>query len=126
MRPAHALFLRVSDYIFAIIYGVVATTASYYLIPDEWPMPLLMSAGMLVGTLSAFPLLAIFSVLLGGFEVIMMSMQIGMLGGMAGGIIGGASINLPLIAGASVGAAVQLFLHISDLKYHGEALLDNE
>ena len=68
---------------------------------------------------SAFPLLGLFSFFLGGFEILVMSMQIGMIAGMVGVMIGGGAAQAA-VAGGMTGLAIQLLLHLADRSLHGE------
>jgi hypothetical protein len=120
MKPNHALLLRLFDYFAAVTFGVAAATATGYAIPDAWPMPLAMAAGMALGMLAAVPVLMLFGVILGGFEILMMSMQTGMFAGMAGVMAGSESLGILLLTGAAAGGGVQFVLHMMDLKVRGE------
>jgi hypothetical protein len=85
-------------------------------------MPLAMAAGMALGMVAAFPVLMVFGALLGGFEILMMSMQTGMLAGMAGVTAGSESPGILMLTGAAAGGVVQFLLHMTDLRLHGERL----
>jgi hypothetical protein len=122
MKPRHAHLLRLFDYFAALTFGVASATAAGYAIPNAWPMPLAMVAGMALGMLAAFPVLMIFGLVLGGFEILMMSMQIGMPAGMAGVMAGSESPGILLLTGAAAGGGVQFLLHMMDLRLRGERL----
>ena len=120
MKAEHAVAIRTFDYLAAVSFGTAAALSSWYLVPDALPAPLAMMAGMGVGVASAFPLLGLFSFLLGGFEILVMSMQIGMVAGMTGAAIGGSTVAQVAVAGAMIGLAIQLLLHLVDRSLHGE------
>jgi hypothetical protein len=122
MKPRHAYLLRLFDYFAALTFGVVSAAAAGYAIPHAWPMPLAMAAGMALGMVAAFPVLMVFGALLGGFEILMMSMQAGMLAGMAGVMAGSDSVGTLLLTGAAAGGVVQFLLHMTDLRLRGERL----
>ncbi len=120
MKAEHASAIRTFDYLAAVSFGAAAALSSWYLVPEALPAPLAMIVGMGVGAASAFPLLGLFSFLLGGFEILVMSMQIGMLAGMTGVVIGGSTVARVAVAGAMTGLAIQLLLHLADRSLHGE------
>jgi len=120
MKSEHALAIRTFDYFAAVSFGAAAALAAWYLVPDFLPAPLAMVAGMVVGMVAAFPLLGLFSYLLGGFEILMMSLQIGMFAGMAGAMVGGDLVGPAAMAGVLTGGLVQFLLHMADRSLHGE------
>ena len=122
MKPEHASAIRAFDYFAAVCFGTVAATAASFVVPDALPAPLAMLAGMIVGTICAFPVLGILSYLLAGLELVMMAMQIGMISGMVGVMVSGGTAE-SAIAGASAGITIQLLLHIADRRMHGEVTL---
>lgn len=124
MKPENASFIRLFDYFAAVIFGVAAAVATGYAIPTDWSMAFAMPLAMILGMITAFPLLGLFAKLMGGFEIIMMSMQIGMLAGMVGIMIPYGSLNAFAFSGALVGFIIQFFLHMMDMNLHGEALME--
>lgn len=120
MTPGRRVAIRTFDYFAALAFGATAALSSWYLIPDLLPTPLAMVAGMAVGLAAAFPLLGLFSFLLGGFEILVMSLQIGMFAGMMGPMVGGDALGPVAIVGALTGFAVQFLLHMTDRALHGE------
>ena len=124
MRPERALAIGVYDYFASLTFGVAAATAAWFLVPDLLSTPLAMVAGMGVGVVAAFPLLGLFAYFLGGFEIIVMSMQIGMLAGMIGVMMNGESLLTMLGAGAGAGLAVQCVLDVADRMLRGEVSLE--
>lgn len=119
MRAEHAVAIRAFDYLAAVCFGAGAAVASWYLVPDVLPAPFAMVLGMVVGMASAFPLLGLFSVLLGGFSIIVMSMQIGMFAGMIGAMAMGTTVEV-LGLGVMVGFVIQCVLHVADRVLQGE------
>ncbi len=117
---AEPVAIRAFDYSAAVSFGAVAALASSFLVPDLLPTPFALLAGMVIGMASAFPLLGLFSWLLGGFEILMMSMQIGMLAGMLGAMTDSQGPARVALVGALTGLAVQLILHVADGALHGE------
>ncbi|MCH7533144.1 MAG: hypothetical protein IIB36_15515 [Gemmatimonadetes bacterium] len=117
---AEPVAIRAFDYSAAVSFGAVAALASSFLVPDLLPTPFALLAGMVIGMASAFPLLGLFSWLLGGFEILMMSMQIGMLAGMLGVMTDSQGPARVALVGALTGLAVQLLLHVADGALHGE------
>ncbi len=117
---AEPVAIRTFDYSAAVAFGAIAALASSFLIPDLLPTPFALLAGMVMGMASAFPLLGLFSWLLGGFEILMMSMQIGMLAGMLGVMTDSQGPVRVALVGALTGLAVQLLLHVADRALHGE------
>ena len=122
IKPENAFLLRLFDYFAAVTFGVVAAVVTGYLLPESWPMILAMPLAMILGMISALPLLALFFALLGGFEIIMMSMQIGMLAGMAGVMAPDDTLFGLITIGAITGLVVQITLHMMDINLHGEVL----
>jgi hypothetical protein len=123
MKAEHALAIRAFDYFAALTFGVAAALAARLLVPDLFLTPLAMVAGMSVGMVAAFPLLGLFMYILGGFEIIVMSMQIGMLAGMIGVVLGGASALTVVLAGAGAGLVIQLLLDAANQGLRGEVHL---
>ena len=130
MKAEHSVAIRAFDYVAAVAFGVVAAAGAWLITPGGLPMPLAMLVGMLVGSVCALPVLGVFTKLLGGFEIVVMSLQIGMIAGMVGGMAVGdgvlgswaAASGLTGVAamGASVGVVVQVLLHVTDLRSRGE------
>ena len=87
-------------------------------------MVITMPIAMIIGMIIALPLLMLFTSLLGGFEIIMVSMQVGMLAGMAGVMTPYNTLPGLLATGAVVGLLIQFLLHMSDIKLHGEVLIE--
>lgn len=118
--PSHPVAIRAFDYLAAVCLGGSAALGSWWVVPDALPGIVAMALGMLVGTVAALPLFALFTWLLGGFEIVMMAMQVGMLAGMAAPMIQGGSPLSVAVAGGGVGLMVQLLLHALDRSLHGE------
>ena len=76
--------IRTFDYPAAISFGAVAALLSWCLMPEVLHKPIVIMAGMGVGLISVFALLGLFSFLLGRFENVVMSLQIGMFAGIVG------------------------------------------
>jgi hypothetical protein len=122
MNSDHVLAVRAYDTFAALCFGAAAAVAAWLVVPNGVVMPLAMVLGMTVGFLSAFPLLAVFTYILGGFEIIVMSMQIGMVAGMVGVMSGGDGWMAVATVGALVGATVHALLYLTDRILHGEVL----
>lgn len=120
MKPEHAAWIRVFDYAAAVSFGTGASLAAWFVVPDALPAPVAMVLGMVVGVAAAFPLLGLLSVLLGGFEILVMSAQIGMVAGMVGAMVGGGSAAQAAGIGALCGFVIQCLLHLVDRSLHGE------
>jgi hypothetical protein len=120
MKAEHASWIRAFDYSAALSFGAGAALASWFVVPDAIPAPVAMVAGMLVGVVAAFPLLGIFSFVLGGFEILVMSAQIGMIAGMVGAMTDSASAVQVAGGGALCGFMIQAVLHLADRSLHGE------
>ncbi len=123
MKGKSAFAIGVFDYFAALSFGVVAALAAWLIVADRLPMPLAMVAGMGIGVVAAFPLFGLFLFLLGGFEIIVMSMQIGMLAGMLGAMLGSGPMAGAALAGAAAGLGVQLLLDVANRTLRGEVLL---
>jgi hypothetical protein len=123
MKRDHAMALRAFDYFASVIFGVGAALSAWLLVPGTLSFVPAMLLAMVAGTVAVFPLLGLFMVLLGGFEILMMSLQIGMIGGMVGGMIGGMAVGgtiwSVLLAGSLTGLTIQSLLHVSDRQLHG-------
>ena len=118
--PKHAAAIRAFDYLVAATLGASAALGSWWVVPEMLPGVMGMLLGMLVGTLAALPAFVFFTWLLGGFEIVMMAMQIGMLAGMAAPMIAGGTAGSVALAGVGVGLMVHLLLHALDRSLHGE------
>ena len=122
IKPERAVAIALYDYFAAATFGVAAALSAWALVPGLLPTPLAMLAGMGVGLVAAFPLLGVFSYLLGGFEIVVMSMQIGMLAGMVGGMMGGDGVAQVALAGAVTGLVIQGLLDVADRRLRGEVI----
>ena len=120
--PEHRAAIRAYDYLCAVTLGASAALGSWWLLPDALPGVVAMILGMGIGTMAALPAFALFTWLLGGFEIVMMAMQIGMIAGMAAPMIEGGTVGSVAAAGAGVGLMVQLLLHALDRMLHGEVV----
>ncbi len=123
MTRLSAFAIGAFDYFAALSFGVVAALAAWLVVADRLPMPVAMPAGMVIGVVAALPLFGLFSFLLGGFEIIVMSMQIGMLAGMLGAMLGSGPMADAALAGAAAGLGVQLVLDVANRTLRGEVLL---
>jgi hypothetical protein len=119
MKPDHPLAIRAYDYMAAAAFGAGSALSVSLLVPDSLPLAAAMLAAMVVGVLSALPLLGLFTVLLGGFEILMMSVQIGMIAGMAGVMARGEPLGTAVLRGVVTGLVIQFLLHLADLRLHG-------
>ncbi len=119
----NAIAIRAYDYLAAVIFGVTAALVASILIPDATPRLLAMVLGMVVGMASAFPVLALLTFVLGGFEIFALSMQVGMFAGMVGAMTGSEGLFSIAAEGAMVGLLVQLLLHAVDRSLRGEVEL---
>lgn len=119
-KAPHGAWVRAFDYVAAASFGAAAATVAWAVVPASLPGLLEMGAGMAVGALSALPLLALFSWILGGFEIIVLAMQAGMLAGMVGVMTGSPTPSDVAFEGVLVGLLVQLVLHGLDRSLGGE------
>ncbi len=119
-RPVHPVAIRAYDYLAALSLGATAALGAWWVVPDALPGPLAMILGMVVGTIVALPVFVLFTWMLGGFEIVMMAMQIGMLAGMGAPMIANGTPASVATAGAGVGLVIQLLLHALDRSLHGE------
>lgn len=122
MKAEHAAWIRTFDYAAAVSFGAAAALTSWFVVPDALPAPVAMALGMLVGVVAAIPLLGLFSILLGGFEILVMSAQIGMIASMVGAMTGSGSAAHVAGAGALCGFIIQALLHLVDRSLHGEVM----
>ncbi|MDH3208304.1 MAG: hypothetical protein OEO79_17010 [Gemmatimonadota bacterium] len=120
VQVRHAVLLRAFDYLAAILFGGAAAMAAWLAIPASYPMASEMLLGMVVGIVAALPLLGFFSWLLGGFEILVLSMQVGMFAGMVGAMTTSTDLGDVAFEGALVGVMVQLLVHVVDRSLGGE------
>lgn len=120
----NAVLLRAFDYVAAAALGVVAASAAWALVPAPPHMLVEMLLGMVVGALSALPLLAVFSWILGGFEIVVLSMQVGMVAGMMGAMTTSSSLGEVAFEGLMAGLLVQFLIHAVDRSMEGEVPRD--
>jgi hypothetical protein len=123
MKRPSVFAIGAFDYFAAFSFGVVAALAAWLVVPDPFPMPVAMLAGMGIGVLAALPLFGLFSFLLGGFEIIVMSMQIAMLSGMIGAMLGSGPMGDAVLVGGAAGLGVQFILDVANRMLHGEVHL---
>lgn len=113
-------WVRAFDYVAAASFGAAAATAAWAVVPAAWPGLLEMGAGMAMGVLSVLPLFALFSWMLGGFEIIVLAMQAGMFAGMVGVMTSSPTPSDVAFEGVLIGLLVQLLLHGVDRSLEGE------
>jgi hypothetical protein len=118
-KADHANAIRAYDYAVAVILGMTACVVSWWVVPDGLPGAVAMLFGMLVGIVAVLPVFALVMWMLGGFEIVVMALQIGMIAGMGGPMIRGGTLSSVLMAGAGAGLVVQLLLHALDRAQHG-------
>lgn len=123
MKPPSGFAIGAFDYFAALSFGVVAALSAWFLVPESLPIAVTMVAGMAVGVLAGLPLFGLFSYLLGGFEIIVMSMQIGMLAGMLGAMLRGGPLSAAVLVGGAAGLDVQIVLDVVNRIMRGEVLL---
>ncbi len=126
MRPKYAVFLRLFDYIAAMVYGTGAALLVEAAVNPAWPMPLGMIAGMILGVAAFAILTPFFILLIGGFEILMTGMFAGMVSGMGCAMLLSASTGShkeTLLCGAVFGLLVQISLHIYDVKHFGDVAI---
>lgn len=119
-RPKHAALLRVYDYGSAACFGAVGAVLAWLVVPSSFPLASQVILGMVLGVAAVLPLLALFSWVLGGFEVIVLSMQVGMFAGMVGAMTGSVAALDVVAEGAMVGLLIQILLHAADRSLGGE------
>ena len=120
LGPAYPAALRAYDYAAAASLGAVAALGSWWIVPHVLPVPLAMILGMIIGTVASVPVFILFSWMLGGFEIVMLAMQIGMIAGMGAPMIANGTAASVAAAGAGAGLVIQLLLHALDRSLHGE------
>jgi len=120
MEPNNATFLRLLDYSASVIYGAVSSLLVGLLVPDSWNIILGMITGMFISMLFLLPIAVLLSTRLGGFQVIMPAMVIGMFNGMIIGMMSGADLLTLIRIGIILGVFIQFILHLYDLKLHGD------
>jgi hypothetical protein len=120
VKREHSLAIRAFDYFAAACFGAGTAVSASLLVPDSLAAPAAMLLGMVVGIVAASLLLGVFMLLLGGFEIVVMSMVIGMFAGMTGVMSGADNLGGVALAGMLVGLGIQVLLHGSDSKLHGK------
>jgi hypothetical protein len=120
----HAGAIRAFDYLAAASLGAVATVSSWLILPDALPGSLAMLLGMGIGVLAVLPLFGLFSAILGGFEIIVLSSQVGMFAGMLGAMTSAPGLFAVAGEGVLAGLGIQLLLHIIDRSMRGDVDLD--
>lgn len=123
-RVTHRALVRAFDYGAAAFFGATAATAAWAVVPPSWPMMAEMIVGMAVGVMCAVPLLGLVSLILGGFEVVMLAMQVGMFAGMIGAMTTSGRVTDVAFEGILVGIMVQVWLHVVDRSLSGEVRSD--
>ena len=120
----HAVVIRAFDYLAACAFGGAAAVGAWQLVPDGVGAVPGMLLGMLVGVVAVVPVLLVLSSILGGFELIVLSMQVGMLAGMTGSMTSSAQWLGVAGEGSIVGLLVQILLHAVDRSLSGEVQRD--
>jgi len=126
MRPKYAVLLRLFDYIAAMVYGTGAALLVETAVKPDWPVPLGMVAGMVLGVAAFVILTPFFILLIGGFEILMTGMFAGMVSGMGCAMLLSTFAGSPkeaLLYGAVFGLLVQVSLHIYDVKHFGDVVI---
>lgn len=119
-RLKQAVLLRAFDYGSAVCFGAAGALLSWFVVPTSLPLPSEMVLGMVLGVAGALPFLAILSWILGGFEIIILSMQVGMFAGMVGAMTTSTAVLDVAAEGAMVGLLIQILLHTADRSLGGE------
>lgn len=119
-RLKQTVLLRAFDYGSAVCFGAAGALLSWLVVPTSFPFASEMALGMVLGVAGVLPLLAVFSWLLGGFEVIVLSMQVGMFAGMVGAMTTSTAVLDVAAEGAMVGLLIQILLHAADRSLGGE------
>lgn len=116
--------LRAFDYLAAGAFGAAGAGVAWLVVPSTPLAVVDMLLGMVVGMIAAVPLLGLFSWILGGFEVVVVSLQAGMFSGMVGAMTASETIRDVVLEGLLVGLIVQLLVHAADRIVGGEVDLD--
>jgi hypothetical protein len=123
-RAEHAVAIRGFDYLAAASLGAAAAVSSWFILPEALPGSLAMLLGMGIGVLAVLPLFGLFSAILGGFEIIVLSSQVGMFAGMLGAMTSAPGPLVVAREGVVLGLGIQLLLHVIDRSMRGEVDLD--
>ena len=123
-RVEHAALVRGFDYVAAGAFGAAASVLAAWIVPDTLHLLVEMALGMAVGMVAILPLLAFFSWLLGGFEIVVLSFQAGMVAGMVGAMTTSTAVEDIAFEGLLVGLLVQLLIHAVDRSVGGEVSRD--
>lgn len=102
------------------MFGGAAAVAAWHVVPSALGIVPAMLLGMLVGLVAVLPLLLLLTSILGGFELIVLSMQAGMFAGMTGAMSGSAHWPGAARDGVIVGLLIQVLLHAVDSWMGGE------
>lgn len=124
VHPRHAALLRAFDYGAATCFGAAAAIGSWALVPSALPVVAQMLLGMVAGVGTALPALGLASWLLGGFEILVLFTQVGMVAGMVGAMTASDTTGDVAFEGMIVGLLVQLLLHLVDRSLRGEVSRD--
>lgn len=120
----HAIAIRVFDYVCAGTFGGAAAVAAWCVVPSALSIVPAMLLGMVVGIVAVLPLLLLLASILGGFELIVLSMQVGMFAGMTGAMSGFADWLGVARDGVIIGLLIQVLLHAVDWWMGGEVQHD--
>lgn len=113
------LLLRLTDYLAAMLIGVLSALLPKLFLPHHWPMLILMPLGMAIAMLAAFIAANLLARFAGPFEAAMPGMVISMTVGMMP-MHGVGGFSSAVIFGAGAGAIIQAGFHLYDLFLHGE------
>lgn len=119
-RALHPGLVRAFDYVAAASFGAVGALAAWAVVPASQPMVVEMLLGMGMGVVTALPLLALFLWILGGFEIVILSMQVGMFAGMVGAMTTSLGLGDVAFEGVLVGLIVQSIIHAMDRSLAGD------
>jgi len=116
----YAVAIRAFDYAAACMFGAAAALAAWQVVPDSMGVLPGMLLGMIAGIMASVPVLLVLTSILGGFELIVLSMQVGMFAGMTGAMTSSVQWSGVAGQGVIVGLLVQMLLHVADRSLSGD------
>jgi hypothetical protein len=123
------LLFRLLDYVAGVLSGVISALFTALVVSPNWPLPVGMFSGMILGMAALMIVFLALGWIAGGFEMLMQGMSIVMVVGMVCGMwitMASPKISGLLLFGFFAGLCIATVFHFYDKSMHGEVTWRNE
>lgn len=123
------LLFRLLDYVAGVLSGVISALFTAVVVSPNWPVPVGMFSGMILGMAALVVVFLALGWIAGGFEILMQGMSIVMVVGMLSGMwitMASPKISALLLFGFFAGLCIAMVFHLYDKSMHGAVTWGNE